>query len=100
MAWPLPVVLIMVCLGLVALGLSNAVFYELVGEVNAASTAEHRISFWKMGFKSLGVLRVHRKLFPNSRKRSRMTWLSAIGGLMLVGAMIVAMVAKNAGWIL
>ena len=96
---PLVVVLIMVGLGLVFVGLSNAVFYDIVREVNAASP-ERQLGFWKLGWKSRGVFKRHRELFPDSRKRSRMTWLSAIGALMLLGAMMVAMVARNKGWIL
>jgi hypothetical protein len=47
MGWPLVLGLIMVCLGRVIVGLSNAVFYKIVREVNAASPEHRPMSFWK-----------------------------------------------------
>jgi hypothetical protein len=99
MEWPLVVVLVTSLLGFIIVGVSNVVFYGIVQEVNSASPDDQRLSFWKVGVKSRSFLKRHRELFPNSRKRLRMGWLSAIGLLLFFGAMIFGMLATNAGWI-
>jgi len=85
-------------LGFIIVGVSNVVYYEIFREVRAASP-EWQMSFWKVGTKSPQVLRRHRELFPDSRQRSRMGWLSAVGLLLFFGAMIFGILATNAGWI-
>jgi hypothetical protein len=96
---PLLFVLATSLLGFIMVGVSNAVFYGIVREVNDASPEDERVNFWKLGLKSRGFLRRHRELFPDSGKRSRMGWLSAIGLLLFLGAMVFGIVATNAGWI-
>jgi hypothetical protein len=99
MAWPLVVVLVASLLGFIIVGVSNVVFYGIVREVNAASPDDRRMSFWKLGLKSRRVFKRHRELFPNSSERSKTGWLSAIGSLLFLGALIFGILATNAGWI-
>src|SRR5579864_983338 len=99
MEWPLIVVLVTSLLGFVIVGLSNVVYYGIVQEVNGASPEDQRVSFWKIGLKSRSFLKQHRELFPSSKKRSRMGWLSAIGLLLFIAAMVFGILATNAGLI-
>ena len=99
MSRPLLVVLATSLLGFAMVGVSNVVFYGIVREVNNASPEDQRINFWWSGVKSRRVFKRHRELFPNSRKRSEMGWLSAVGLALFFGAMIVGILASNAGWI-
>jgi hypothetical protein len=99
MEWPLVTVLVTCFLGLVIIGASNAVFSGIVQEVNAVSPQDQRVNPWRAGWSFYRVFRRHRELFPQSRKRSKMGWLSAIGSLLLFGAMIFGVLATNAGWI-
>jgi hypothetical protein len=99
MEWPLVIVIALSFLGFVIVGVSNLVFYRIFSEVSAASPDYQQVSFWKVGWKSRGVIRRHRELFPNSKQRSKMGWLSAVGMLLFLGGMIFGMLATNAGWI-
>jgi len=96
---PLLIVLATSLLGFIIVGVSNLVFYGIFREVNTASPENQRMTFWKSGLKSRRVFRRHRELFPDSKKRSRMGWLSAIGLVLFLGAMILGMIMTNAGWI-
>jgi hypothetical protein len=87
-------------LGLIATGMSNLVFLSIGREVNAASPADRRVGFWMMGLKSWGILKRHRELFPESKKRYKMGWLAAMGAILLSAAVIIGgTFAVNAGWI-
>jgi hypothetical protein len=99
MEWPLKIVLVTSIVGFIIVGLSNLVFYGILREVNTASPEDQRINFWKLGLKSLRVFSQHRELFPDSRKRTRMGWLCAIGFLLFFGAMTFGILATNVGWI-
>jgi len=99
MEWPLVTVLITSLLGLVIIGASNAVFFRIIQEVNAASPQDQRVNPWRAGWRFYRVFRRHRELFPDSRKRSKMGWLSAIGSLLFLAALIFGILATNAGWI-
>ena|SRR5271157_4305691 len=98
MEWPLIAVLVTSLLGFTIVGVSNLVFYEIFREVRAASP-EWQTSFWKVRTKSRRVLKRHRELFPESKQRSKMGWLSAIGLPLFFGGMIFGILATNAGWI-
>jgi len=98
MGWPLLFVLVTSLLGFIIVGVSDVVYYQIFREVRAASP-EWQMSFWKVGMKSPRVIRRHRDLFPNSKQRSRMGWLSAVGLLLFFGALIFGILATNAGWI-
>jgi hypothetical protein len=99
MQWPLVVFLVTWCLGLIATGMSNLAFLSIVREVNAASPADRRVGFWMMGWKSWAILKRHRELFPESKKRYKMGWLAAMGTVLLAGALIGGTIAANARWI-
>jgi hypothetical protein len=81
MEWPLVVSLLLWCLGLIATGISSLAFLSIVREVNAASPADRRVGFWMMGLKSRWILKRHRELFPESKKRYKLGWLAAIGAV-------------------
>ncbi len=98
MEWPLLVVLITTVLGFVVVGISNFIYYEIFREVRAVSP-EWQMSFWKVGAKSRRVLKRHRELFPDSRQRSKMGWLSAVGLALFLGGTVFGILATNAGWI-
>ena len=98
MEWSLPIVLVTSLLGFIIVGVSNVVYYQIFREVRTASP-EWQMSFWKVGMKSRRVLKRHRELFPDSRQRSRMGWLSAVGLLLFFGALLFGILATNAGWI-
>jgi len=91
-------VLIASAVGLIIVGIANMVYYQIFREVRAASP-EWQISFWKSAMKSRPVLKRHRELFPESKQRSKMGWLSAAGSLLFLGALIFEIFAANAGWI-
>jgi hypothetical protein len=99
MEWPLIVVLVTSLLGFVIVGLSNVVYYGIGREVNGASPEDQRVTFWKIGLKSRSFLKRHRELFPSSKKRLRMGWLSTIGLLLFFGAIIFGILATHAGLI-
>jgi hypothetical protein len=96
MEWPVVVFLLPWCLGLIATGMSNSVFLSIVREVNAA--IDRRVGFWMMGLKSWGILKRHRELFPESKKRYKMGWLAAMGAILLAAAVIGGTFMKIAGW--
>jgi hypothetical protein len=95
----LAVVLTTVLSGFVIVGASNVEFFRIIQEVNAASPEGERISPWKAGLRARRFFRRHRELFPESKRLSRMNWLSAIGSFLFFGAMIFGIFATNAGWI-
>jgi hypothetical protein len=99
MGWPLALLLVTWCLGLIVTGLSNLVFLSIVREVNAASPEVRRVGFWMMGVKSWRMLKQHRQLFPESKKRYKMGWLAAMGAILLAGTLVGGTLAANAGWI-
>jgi len=99
MDWPLATVLVTCLLGFVTVGASNAVFFRIVQEVNAASPEDQRVNPWRAGWKFYRVFRRHRELFPDSKQRSRMGWLSAVGSLLFLSALIFVILATNAGLI-
>jgi hypothetical protein len=63
--------------------------------VNAASPADRRVGFWMMGLKSWGILKRHRELFPESKKRYKMRWMGAI--FLCAAVIIGGTFAVNAG---
>jgi hypothetical protein len=99
MELPLLVVLLTSGLGFVIIGLSNLVFWGIVQEVNAAGPDVERVGFWGAGIKFYRVLRRHRELFPGSKKRSKMAWLTIAGSLLVFGALISGILSTNAGLI-
>jgi hypothetical protein len=99
MEWPLIAVVVTSLLGFIIVGVSTLVFYGMVRDINTASPEDQRMNFWKLGLKSRRVFSRHRELFPESRKRSRMGWLSTVGLLLSFGAMISGVLATNVGWI-
>jgi hypothetical protein len=99
MGWPLAVVLICSLSGFIIVGLSNVFFFAIVREVNSVSPEDQRIKPWIAGLRFYRIYRRHRELFPESRNRSRVGWLSALGSLLFFGALIGGILATNAGWI-
>jgi hypothetical protein len=66
----------------VLIGAGQIVFQETLREVNGKSTPDQKISTWWATMKLGVVLQRHRKLFPQSKKRS-LLWLFAIPGFSL-----------------
>lgn len=73
--------------GLVILG--GFVFYTILGEVNARLPIDQQISMFGVNTKVFAILRQHARLFPSSRKRSQMLWITAMG-LALAGMAFLA----------
>ena len=99
MEWPLLIVLLIAGLGFAIVGVANYFFYIVLCDVNGASTADQQLSIWRVGIKSLRVLKRHRELFPQSRKRSQIAWLTIVGSLLFLGALIGGIIATNMHWI-
>jgi hypothetical protein len=99
MEWLLIVVLLTAGSGFAILGVAKYFFYLILCDVNGASTPGQQISFWRVGIKSLRILKRHRELFPESRKRLQMSWLTAVGLFLSLGSLIGGITATNLHWI-
>lgn len=99
MEWPLLVVLLISGLGFATIGVSNFFFYSILSEVNGASPVDQQMSIWRVGTKSLSVLKRHRELFPQSRKRTQMACLTIGGSLLFLGSLVGGIIATNMHWI-
>jgi len=63
-------------------GIANAVFYTILGEVNARSAPDEQIGMFWTSFQLFSVVRRHAKIFPESGKR-RLMWGFAISGVVV-----------------
>ena len=82
MGWSLVILLGLVsAIGLILI--SNFVFYRILGEVNRSTPADQQTILSRLGLDFFGVLRSHRKLFPQSAKRRQM-WSFQIAGFALL----------------
>ena len=99
MEWPMLVVLLTVGLGFAIVGVANYFFYLILCDVNGVSAADQQLSIWRVGIRSLRVLKRHRELFPQSKKRSQMACLAIVGLLLFFAALIGGIIATNMHWI-
>ena len=99
MEWPLVVVLLTSGFGFVMIGVSNLIYYTILCDVNAKSPEGQQTSVWKAGIRSYSLLRRHRDFSPESKKRSQMAWLTAVGSVLFVGALIGGIIATNMHWL-
>jgi hypothetical protein len=74
---------LMLVLGVVCWGLSKLLFVRIVDEVNRRRPIEQRVNPWFADLRASYVLRQHRNLFPQNRKRAAMRFL-AIAGVALI----------------
>jgi uncharacterized membrane protein YdcZ (DUF606 family) len=80
--------------GIVLFHFSIALTYTIFGEVNSRLPEERRISPIFGTSKVLPVIRMHREMFPSSRKPQRL-WLFWIGGVLGVLASFGVLIAIN-----
>ncbi len=99
MEWPTLVVLLTAGLGFVIVGAANYFFYLILCDVNRASAADQQLSIRRAGIKSYSVLKRHRELFPESRRRLWMHWLTAVGLFLFLGSLVGGIMATNMHWI-
>jgi len=74
---PPPTLFFYLAVFLVVLG--NMVFYSILGEVNGKRSQTEKISMLFVNHRLFEVVRIHRELFPSSRKRLAMFTLLALG---------------------
>jgi hypothetical protein len=59
--------------------MANIVFYSMLGEVNGKRPQNEQISMLFVNIKLFEVIRIHKQLFPASRKPTMMFALAGIG---------------------
>ena len=67
------------CLATSAIIAANFVFYTILGEVNGKREPQEQISMFFVNARFPEVVGLHKKLFPNSRKRTLMYALDIAG---------------------
>jgi hypothetical protein len=73
----LPMVLF--CLGVSLIIIANFIFYAILGEVNGRRGQQEQIGMLFVNVRSFEVLRLHKDLFPTSRKRTSMIVAGFLG---------------------
>jgi hypothetical protein len=66
------------------IGSGGILFYRILGEVNARSPADQRISPWWAKMRFGVVLQRHREFFPQSKKRAVLWFAFAAGFCALI----------------
>jgi hypothetical protein len=68
--------------------MANVVFYSILGEVNGKRSEPERISMFFVGPKLLEIMKIHKDLFPRSRKRLMAIVLAVCGIVTILGIFI------------
>lgn len=63
---------ILFCVGFTFITIANFIFYEILGEVNGRRKQDEQISIVFVNLRSFEVMRLHKELYPVSRKRLAM----------------------------
>jgi len=74
------------CLGVSCILFANFLFYSILGEVNGRRKEEEQIGMLFVNVRSFEVVRLHKELFPGSKKRTSMYIIAIIGFLLCFGA--------------
>ena len=98
MKW-LIVLLLTSALGFAIVVVANYFFYLILCDVNGASDADQQIRYWRVGTKSLRIVKRHRELFPESRRRLQWGWLGAVGSFLYLVPLVGGVVALKMRWI-
>jgi hypothetical protein len=80
---PVPA-LILLCVATTLVIVSNLIFYSILGEVNGKRGQDSQISMLFIGFRLSDVLKAHRELFPQSRKRLAACLLFGAGAIFML----------------
>ena len=70
-------------IGISLIILANLMFYTILGEVNGSRKSQPKFSMFFTNVTGSEVLRVHRELFPTSKKRTYMYATGVLGFLVV-----------------
>ena len=85
----LPIVSVVIfSVGLSCILLANFIFATILGEVNGRRGPQEQISMLFVNVRFFEVVRLHKELFPESRKRTVMYVFAALGFAAFLGALV------------
>ena len=70
---------IFVCSGIFLIVIGNITFYSILGEINGKRDPSQKIGMFFVNTRAFEVMRLHKELFPTSRKRLATYLLGALG---------------------
>jgi hypothetical protein len=70
---------ILFCAAVFLIVMANIVFYSMLGEVNGKRSPNNQISMLFVNVRFFEVIRIHKELFPNSRKPLATLALAGLG---------------------
>jgi hypothetical protein len=77
---------VLLCIAISLIVVANMIFYSILGEVNGKRAPQEQIGMLFVNVRSFEVVRIHKGLFPTSRKRVVMFILAGLGfALILIG---------------
>lgn len=75
--------LILFTSGFALIAASNLIFYSILAETNAKSSADQQFRRWAINVELFAIIERHRQFFPNSGKRRAMLFCGLAGILLL-----------------
>ena len=79
---------IVFCAGVSCIVIANFIFYTILGEVNGRRAANEQIGMLFVNVRSFEVVRLHKELFPKSKKRTAMSAVAILGFALIIGAIV------------
>jgi hypothetical protein len=69
----------LLCSGIFFIVMANITFYSILGEVNGRRDPKEQISMFFVSVRAFEVMRIHKQLFPASKKRATVYLLETLG---------------------